>query len=673
MQESVETLLATLPRAPEEEEKLLRELYCDLLGAHQRGVPNLPALQPVSLTNQNLHASGSLTQDPRGYLLGEKTDGLRVVLFGVGGRWYFVGRRFDFLQVDPTHLPSLRALDDVTILDGELVAEELEGGGGVLRPCYIVFDAPCVNGRLALRQPLAHRLLLARCACFGSRPLASEAEAEQPPPLDLALKQFMPLCHFDTIVSQIVGDCYTEVHRRAKHGNDGLILMRANVPYHPGPFSGTMKWKPQKQASVDMRLQRVPDARHGALRFVGAVVGSSGRLEPYAPIELDPVDREAFAALSDDELPIIECWYDAAHGAWRYKRVRTDKPTPNALQVVHDVVRSIRDDIKQSELRQFAKSLAVTETSHASALAHAEVASRTVPPQGGQWTDEVRSTLQGWFAHASDPLVEIEARMKGVSREVFERTLQLLHRWEWSEAAVRRVTIDVMHESGVRETRREGEDAEPEYVRKAQMQMVYGSLGPVHVKFARAREEPCAPDRSAEVGVRRKERCSFFHKLFRYDLTKVTSGWFTTYEIELEFRGGAATDPVYMAESMLCKVADLAHHSVEGWPPAEPFDAGAIVRLLPDAAETFDPRIDCPTTRPVDGAASQRLRVTEVPHWMVASVDGETVRLSNLACVVHGLPLPLLHVVVCVDRRHVVRADVNPRKRAFGEPDTKVA
>ena len=68
----------------------------------------------------------------------------------------------------------------------------------------------------------------------------------------------------------------------------------------------------------------------------------------------------------------------------------------------------------------------------------------------------VRETLQAWFnQYGANELFEIECRVQDVGEAGFERILQSLgsHRG-WSNVPIRPVvTLDVMHASGVRESR----------------------------------------------------------------------------------------------------------------------------------------------------------------------------------------------------------------------------
>jgi hypothetical protein len=67
-----------------------------------------------------------------------------------------------------------------------------------------------------------------------------------------------------------------------------------------------------------------------------------------------------------------------------------------------------------------------------------------------------RSQLHQWFsAHCRNPRMEIEARIKDVTKAGFEEVLTRLRSNKgWSNEPVEQETIDKMHANGVRAARR---------------------------------------------------------------------------------------------------------------------------------------------------------------------------------------------------------------------------
>jgi len=186
----------------------------------------------------------------------------------------------------------------------------------------------------------------------------------------------------------------------------------------------------------------------------------------------------------------------------------------------------------------------------------------------------VRGEIVKWFEQYSlNERMEIEFRIQNVGEAGFERILSSLseHRG-WSNSPVKpMVSLDVMHASGVRETRIQNKP--PEFLLKDKG---FGELTMetdigYKVRFSVAQEVPKSADSSPITMYRHKQRYTFVHKgLFKFELTRVKQGTSEqsafqapmSFEVELEFCGQASAvtregQHEYLADSMLMKAADL--------------------------------------------------------------------------------------------------------------------
>eukprot|EP00908_Phaeocystis_cordata_P016703 Transcript_280.p1 GENE.Transcript_280~~Transcript_280.p1 ORF type:complete len:403 (+),score=83.31 Transcript_280:92-1300(+) len=188
-----------------------------------------------------------------------------------------------------------------------------------------------------------------------------------------------------------------------------------------------------------------------------------------------------------------------------------------------------------------------------------------------------RNKVLSWFKGNSDSSeIEIEARVKDVSQLGFDTIMRnLMSNRGWSNQPKEETTLDLIHASGVRETRDNANQVS--FLRKQRHDAALVMCGDYEVRFAVASENRAVPGRdlpaegdTSEISTwRYKRRIQFVHKgLFSFDLTKVKQGATqqlaqqadTQYEIEVEFCGQA--DPIaskeqerwsYLTDSMLMK------------------------------------------------------------------------------------------------------------------------
>lgn len=186
------------------------------------------------------------------------------------------------------------------------------------------------------------------------------------------------------------------------------------------------------------------------------------------------------------------------------------------------------------------------------------------------FTPGVRQKLASWFAqYGSNSVYEVECRIRGVTEPGFERVLQSLTSCHaWTNTPTPEVSVDQIHATGVRESRKlvTGQAPPATFMRKQHGDEFFADAAGHDIKFQVSSERESSADASPVHCWRHKQRIEFIHKdVFRYDLTRVKQGSNdqaaraaeTQFEIELEFCGqttDAASRPEYLADSMLLKV-----------------------------------------------------------------------------------------------------------------------
>ena len=193
----------------------------------------------------------------------------------------------------------------------------------------------------------------------------------------------------------------------------------------------------------------------------------------------------------------------------------------------------------------------------------------------------VREALLAWFGqYGNNSLFEIEMRVQEVGAGGFERLLTALQSHKgWASAEPPALSLDIMHATGVRETRdmTPGVSKPAVYLRKQKgNDLKVSTPSGYDVRFQVSSEAEASADASPAHLFRHKQRYTFVHKnLFKFELTRVKQGPTsdaalsadTTHEVEIEFCGQAnaeAHGPPYLADSMLMKAADVLHHLASG-------------------------------------------------------------------------------------------------------------
>jgi len=245
----------------------------------------------------------------------------------------------------------------------------------------------------------------------------------------------------------------------------------------------------------------------------------------------------------------------------------------------------------------------------------------------------VRDALVDWFRqYGANDLFEIEMRVQEVGGGGFDRLLtSLLSNKAWSNTA-QAITLDVMHATGVRETREMMQGAAPKpptFMRKQKGNDIKVPTGSGYdVRFQVSSETETSADASPAHLYRHKQRYTFVHKrLFKFELTRVKQGPTleaansaeTTFEVEIEFCGQSqaeaqAKGPEYLADSLMMKAADVLAKLVSGG------DGGKAGKALGRRRDPSAPLGECDE---VDVAEGTEVVLEPSGHAMAPRFNGE--------------------------------------------------
>jgi ATP-dependent DNA ligase len=258
-----------------------------------------PGPQPVSIERRHFSL---LKRQP--YLVCEKTDGVRHLLFSSDEGVFIVNRAWNFVQV------KIRIPKD-TLLDGELT--DLKDG----RKAFCVYDAVRVKGEDLRRAPLNVRLDKARAVI---KTIIKTAGA----PFEVRVKTMLPLERIREIPDLNSFDYET----------DGLVFTPVNEPIRTGTHETMFKWKPRERITVDFYLKN------------GIDLWVQDRGEPFKETHLNL--GNARPDLPDGT--VVECGY--GHIGWYVEKVRTDKTHANNRRTYHRTIVNLQENIGLQDLYQ---------------------------------------------------------------------------------------------------------------------------------------------------------------------------------------------------------------------------------------------------------------------------------------------------------------------------------
>ena len=283
---------------------------------------------------------------------------------------YLIDRKNDYWFVPPEslHLPipgHEAGFHTKTILDGELVIDKEPSGK--LQPRFMVFDCIIIDGNNLMQRSLDKRVAyyIDQIQKPYKQLLAKFPEEIAYQHFLVAMKDFKFAYHADNMFDHIL--------KALPHGNDGLIFTCRGTPYKHGTDPHILKWKPENENSIDLRLSLdFPLVQPDALDL------SRGIAKPYYDYDAIPVcnllvymgnnvedrhygtmymDAPLWEKLKSLEEPlndrIVECYMDEQR-RWRYMRFRDDKTNANHVTTVDSVLESIQDRITEQDLRDYA-------------------------------------------------------------------------------------------------------------------------------------------------------------------------------------------------------------------------------------------------------------------------------------------------------------------------------
>lgn len=213
---------------------------------------SFPGAQPVSFTREHLH-SNLLNRD---YLVCEKSDGIRVLLFvlinpdtGEEGT-FLITRENEYYHIPDFHFPrsktNLNSSHNGVIIDGELVFS-INPVNKIKEIRFLIFDCLAIDGQSIMNKTLYKRLY--------------HAQMDFHIPYIELRKKFPEACKdwafkldFKHMTQPFKISKIFEEMKNLTHISDGLILTCCDTPYIPGTDTTLLKWKPAEENTIDFKI-----------------------------------------------------------------------------------------------------------------------------------------------------------------------------------------------------------------------------------------------------------------------------------------------------------------------------------------------------------------------------------------------------------------------------------
>ncbi|MFY9718926.1 MAG: ATP-dependent DNA ligase [Candidatus Cybelea sp.] len=270
-----------------------------------------------------------ITQTP--WFIEDKYDGIRVQAHLRDGNVRLFSRRLNDVTVSyPEVAAALRGVDRDLIVDGEIVAmrdgrvlpfrmlqarlQRKEVDEALAREvpiAYVVFDILALGGDLLIDEPLQRRReSLASLSMTGAHIATAQSDRVDAPRAAEINQRFISA---------------------RERGNEGLMLKRADAPYHPGRRGKWWRKLKRELSTLDVVVVAVEwghGKRAGVLSdYTFAVRGDDGRLQTIG---------KAYSGLTDAEIAELTTWF-LAHTAGERGHTIAVEPLV-VLEVAFDVI-----------------------------------------------------------------------------------------------------------------------------------------------------------------------------------------------------------------------------------------------------------------------------------------------------------------------------------------------
>lgn len=308
---------------------------------------------PSSLSKNNIDVI--LNED---YLVCEKSDGIRAMLFIYNKILYFYDRKNVFYRT--------RYVIDVPhcyLFDGEIYKEDDFF-------VFAIFDTLISDsenqtaGNLLQRLEKAHAFTKALGKTPGMIQVSNDSTYHK---FKIITKSMTKSYGFHQVLDTIP---------KLAHENDGLIFTPVRDCYMVDAQTRTFKWKPPHLNTVDFYIKKsllpytydlcgVIVINQLPRKLRNKLPNKKNEQELlkfsffYSPVELSEIDGQIGEFRYDPDKEVVDMEeYTISKGGWSLYKIRTDKFTPNNIKVILGVLDSINENVDEPALRLYWKAMA---------------------------------------------------------------------------------------------------------------------------------------------------------------------------------------------------------------------------------------------------------------------------------------------------------------------------
>lgn len=291
-----------------------------------------------------------ITQSPDSYLICEKTDGERYMLYIEimdSKNIFLINRKFVFLKIEDDKFSTIFfQMSGDTLLDGEIIR-----CNGII--FYFVFDIIQIDGINVSDDNLIERLNYIKYITKLSNEVTN-------PPIILKQKIYYSIRETNGLflkIKRLRGKYFYNGsnEKQPNRENDGLIFTRLNTKYE-NKNSDVLKWKWMDKNTIDLRIRKPYFNLQGGLNLFAA--GEKGKDILFRTSFLSTRQREMFEELlckvkrfsPRREDFIVECGFSTETRSWIPVNSRLDKNFPNFIVTATSMFSIIIDSLDCREI-----------------------------------------------------------------------------------------------------------------------------------------------------------------------------------------------------------------------------------------------------------------------------------------------------------------------------------
>jgi len=300
-----------------------------------------PGAQPVSFSNEHFSEL-----ENENYFVSEKADGVRCLLFLCKNveqnkmEAFLIDRKNKYKYIENLWFPvpndnTFTHFHNDTIIDGELVLDELEDGKEKLR--FLIFDLVVYDGEYLANREYSKRL--GYLTKYILNPYKQYLQHDPEYAKNVLFSVELKKLH----LSYRMNDVFEE-QKLLKHKSDGLIFTSESSPYISGNCNKMLKWKPIRENSIDFKVHYVQEEH----KFTLNIWGGGNNHFYFADLTIDDPEMQKEWEDNPPEGRIIECYFE--NECWHFMRFREDKENANHETIVKKIMKSINDNVEKEEL-----------------------------------------------------------------------------------------------------------------------------------------------------------------------------------------------------------------------------------------------------------------------------------------------------------------------------------